>query len=424
MGKKNQKPALPLLLQQANEADQASVLISCEGKIYRAIVTKNSSGEFSLSYTDAQFTKEELDAFEAAGFRVLGEGGEARAVRTITSLFKNAMLVPSRAEELREQKVLFEEGEVKKKAEFLRDHAAIQIHVKEDGTITIGISTLVGEGAFNKVWKKETFGVMKKIYAEIIGKSARSVEELAKAAAALQKFSAPHVLAFRKFSQKFTSFFYGTSKQQLHRVATLKTEYCEGLSALPLVMEAPSSPEEQLERLSILHHAAQGVFSIQQKGAAHMDVKPENILLALENETLVAKMGDINPQQEGSTAPATTRAFLDMEGILDMHDKGKVQSSNACDVWALGLSLFEFMYGREQNPFITQAIDPHSPMAMISFRENRESLLKTLDDTKCSKKINALIVKMLTLTRAKRPELNEDLLNELQEAMTELSVQA
>jgi serine/threonine-protein kinase len=100
---------------------------------------------------------------------------------------------------------------------------------------------------------------------------------------------------------------------------------------------------------------ARAVGALHTSGVLHRDLKPLNILLGDHDEPLVADFGlarwigdDSGPTESGS--PVGTRPYMSPEQSLG----SKTDYTPACDIWAVGIVLFEVLTGRR--PF--EADDP------------------------------------------------------------------
>src|SRR5437763_227492 len=98
---------------------------------------------------------------------------------------------------------------------------------------------------------------------------------------------------------------------------------------------------------------ARAVGALHAAGVLHRDLKPLNILLGDHDEPLVADFGlarwvgdDSGPTESGS--PVGTRAYMSPEQSLG----SKTDYTPACDVWAIGVVLFEVLTGRR--PFASE----------------------------------------------------------------------
>lgn len=98
---------------------------------------------------------------------------------------------------------------------------------------------------------------------------------------------------------------------------------------------------------------ARAVGVLHAARVLHRDLKPLNILLGEHDEPLVADFGlarwigdDSGPTESGS--PVGTRPYMSPEQSLG----GKGDYTEACDIWALGVILFEVLTGRR--PFAAE----------------------------------------------------------------------
>ena len=110
----------------------------------------------------------------------------------------------------------------------------------------------------------------------------------------------------------------------------------------------PQNLSEALERITVVYQAALGLAYIHHNfpdKMAHMDFKPQNLFLTLMDGKLVGKVGDLNLHEEGDIATVTP-FYLDLEGPLyGRENHGKIPAHQVCDVWALGITLFEVLNG-------------------------------------------------------------------------------
>ncbi|NXR12820.1 KKCC1 kinase, partial [Semnornis frantzii] len=127
-----------------------------------------------------------------------------------------------------------------------------------------------------------------------------------------------------------------------------------GMSQVP-VMEVPSEQPfgEEQARL-YFRDIVLGIEYLHYQKIIHRDIKPSNLLLGDDGRVKIADFG-VSNQFEGSDAQlsstAGTPAFMAPEAISHT---GKSFSGKALDVWAMGITLYCFVYGK--CPFIDEYI--------------------------------------------------------------------
>ncbi|XP_035415061.1 calcium/calmodulin-dependent protein kinase kinase 1 [Cygnus atratus] len=102
------------------------------------------------------------------------------------------------------------------------------------------------------------------------------------------------------------------------------------------------------------HLGLQALCKVHYQKIIHRDIKPSNLLLGDDGHVKIADFG-VSNQFEGNDAQlsstAGTPAFMAPEAISDT---GKSFSGKALDVWAMGITLYCFVYGK--CPFIDEYI--------------------------------------------------------------------
>uniref|UniRef100_A0A8C5RSC5 non-specific serine/threonine protein kinase n=1 Tax=Laticauda laticaudata TaxID=8630 RepID=A0A8C5RSC5_LATLA len=121
------------------------------------------------------------------------------------------------------------------------------------------------------------------------------------------------------------------------------------------VMEVPcDNPFSEEQAWLYFRDIVLGIEYLHYQKIIHRDIKPSNLLLGDDGHVKIADFG-VSNQFEGSDAQlsstAGTPAFMAPETISD---SGKTFSGKALDVWAMGITLFCFIYGK--CPFIDEFI--------------------------------------------------------------------
>ena len=405
------KPALPDLLERAEKTGRASILVAIDKQtLHRVTLLKNNDGSFMLMYAEAGISESEVQhaGIDGADAKRLRENGGA----ILTKLFELAM------------------GSSTKRAEYVlksptgsidwATKVIVQLHVKEDGTVTFGISSPLAKGGSKLVRKVMRFGARIKDYAEAtpLGRVAEREAKAQQEAEKLSQFAHPRILKLRKVYMRDVSTFNegrdsGSETMSIPQ-AGLRTELCEKGSAVALTL-TPCTPKskECIEKLQVAYDAACALAHIHAKDRvdgseepvyAHMDFKPANLFIT--GDPPVGILGDINPRKVGAPSP-TTIAYADFESI-----KYSSSAHPANDVWALGLTLFEFMYGKDANPFLNPELNRSDE---ASFRAAHEELLKRLKNGP----IDDLIRSMLQWERKDRPKLDDAFLTRFERVIAE-----
>ncbi|XP_031447719.1 calcium/calmodulin-dependent protein kinase kinase 1 isoform X1 [Phasianus colchicus] len=113
------------------------------------------------------------------------------------------------------------------------------------------------------------------------------------------------------------------------------------------VMEVPSDePFSEDQARLYFRDIVLGIEYLHYQKIIHRDIKPSNLLLGDDGHVKIADFG-VSNQFEGNDAQlsstAGTPAFMAPEAISDT---GKSFSGKALDVWAMGITLYCFVYGK------------------------------------------------------------------------------
>uniref|UniRef100_A0A8C0QDU2 calcium/calmodulin-dependent protein kinase n=1 Tax=Canis lupus familiaris TaxID=9615 RepID=A0A8C0QDU2_CANLF len=153
------------------------------------------------------------------------------------------------------------------------------------------------------------------------------------------------------------------------------------------VMEVPSDkpfPEEQARLY--LRDIILGLEYLHCQKIIHRDIKPSNLLLGDDGHVKIADFG-VSNQFEGNDAQlsstAGTPAFMAPEAISD---SGQSFSGKALDVWATGVTLYCFVYGK--CPFIDDYI-------LALHRKIKNEAVVFPEEPEVSEELKDLILKML-----------------------------
>lgn len=145
-----------------------------------------------------------------------------------------------------------------------------------------------------------------------------------------RRLSGPHVPQFFGFGD-------------LRHIPYIAMEFVEGTSVAEFVDSAPL-PAEEVQRIGI--EAAKALISLHAQKVAHLDLKPENIILAERGAVLIdyglahhAELPDLLAEE--STVPMGSAAYIAPEQVLG--ERG----DPASDIFALGCILYQLATGEE-----------------------------------------------------------------------------
>ncbi|CAD8122541.1 unnamed protein product [Paramecium sonneborni] len=129
-------------------------------------------------------------------------------------------------------------------------------------------------------------------------------------------------------------------------------EYCEGGDLRHLLTHQPNQRFSESAAVAIISQTIQGLTELLHKNYMHRDIKPDNILLK-QNTYKVADFGlaaKIPPKQV-LRAQAGTPLYMSPQ-VLESKEY-----SNKCDIWSLGLVLYELLFGR--TPWLCRSFDTY-----------------------------------------------------------------
>ncbi|NWS71554.1 KKCC1 kinase, partial [Crotophaga sulcirostris] len=166
------------------------------------------------------------------------------------------------------------------------------------------------------------------------------------------------------------------------------------------VMEVPSDqPFSEEQARLYFRDIVLGIEYLHYQKIIHRDIKPSNLLLGDDGHVKIADFG-VSNQFEGNDAQlsstAGTPAFMAPEAISDT---GKSFSGKALDVWAMGITLYCFVYGK--CPFIDEYI-----LGLHNRIKNKP--VEFPEEARISEELKDLILRMLDKnpeTRITVPEI-------------------
>lgn len=170
------------------------------------------------------------------------------------------------------------------------------------------------------------------------------------------------------------------------------------------VMEVPTdSPLSEEQARLYFRDVILGIEYLHYQKIVHRDIKPSNLLLGDDGHVKIADFG-VSNQFEGNDAllssTAGTPAFMAPETLSDAR---KSFSGKALDVWAMGVTLYCFVFGK--CPFIDEYI-------LALHNKIRTKPVEFPETPKISEELQNLILQMLDKnpdSRISIPEIKMDL---------------
>ncbi|XP_072231504.1 calcium/calmodulin-dependent protein kinase kinase 1 isoform X2 [Leuresthes tenuis] len=169
------------------------------------------------------------------------------------------------------------------------------------------------------------------------------------------------------------------------------------------VMEVPTdNPFSEEQACLYFRDIILGIEYLHYQKIIHRDIKPSNLLLGDDGHVKIADFG-VSNQFEGSDAllssTAGTPAFMAPETLSE---KRKSFSGKALDVWAMGITLYCFVFGK--CPFIDEYI-------LALHNKIRTKPVDFPETPKICEELQILILRMLDKnpdTRITMPEIKMD----------------
>ncbi|XP_074527745.1 calcium/calmodulin-dependent protein kinase kinase 1 isoform X1 [Halichoeres trimaculatus] len=169
------------------------------------------------------------------------------------------------------------------------------------------------------------------------------------------------------------------------------------------VMEVPTdNPLSEEQARLYFRDVILGIEYLHYQKIVHRDIKPSNLLLGDDGHVKIADFG-VSNQFEGNDAllsgTAGTPAFMAPETLSDTR---KSFSGKALDVWAMGVTLYCFVFGK--CPFIDEYI-------LALHNKIRTKLVEFPETPKISEELRTLILRMLDKNPDSRitiPEIKMD----------------
>ena len=120
----------------------------------------------------------------------------------------------------------------------------------------------------------------------------------------------------------------------------LVIEYCEKGSMQKMICHSPEIVKDNIKTYA--NQICDGLFFLHENGVAHVDLKPDNILINADNQIKLADFGlsDFNPEEEKRKEIKGTKIYMAPEVL-----KGETYDPFMADIWSLAVTLFQMVSG-------------------------------------------------------------------------------
>lgn len=130
--------------------------------------------------------------------------------------------------------------------------------------------------------------------------------------------------------------------------------------------QRPGLPEQTV--LSIFRQLVSGLYELQCKGILHRDIKPDNILINEDTEEVkIVDFGLANFADMARTMLGTP-LYMAPELVVER----KNTDSSRCDVWSLGLVLYEMLTGE---PFFQEMAERNDYNYFVSYMKQEHDFM-------------------------------------------------
>jgi serine/threonine protein kinase len=259
---------------------------------------------------------------------------------------------------------------------------------------------LIGRGSSATVYLVEDVNIHEKFAAKVYSKrflfrpmlrGSRAIDQFQQEVAIMMMFTHPNILGLHEILDHDDS-----------DSIILITSYCCFGSLLPPAFRC--TPISETRSQKIFAQIVTALNQIHKEGIAHMDIKPENILIA-ENDLAVLSdfsTAHICRGNAGRIArSAGTPAFASPESFSQ-----QPFDPQRADIWSLGVSLFVMLFGR--HPFIMD-LDDRAPIEarfMNLVNATHNGVLR-FDGVESSTELQNLLTQLMDRNPAMRPTTEE-----------------
>ncbi|MBQ9311579.1 MAG: serine/threonine protein kinase [Bacteroidales bacterium] len=203
----------------------------------------------------------------------------------------------------------------------------------------------------------------------------------------LAKLSHPNIVNVLEYFEANNTFYYAM-------------EFIEG-SSLDDYIKRKGKLDEQ-EALKYLQQTASALEYMHSQKMLHLDLKPKNIMLNINNDAVLIDFGLSKQYSENGEPESSTSIGLGTPGYapLEQNTQNEKDFSPTIDVYSLGATLYKMLSGKTP------------PQASLVLNDGLD--LSSIRERNISEKTLSLLEKMMSPLKKNRPQNMTEVLNLLQ----------
>lgn len=196
------------------------------------------------------------------------------------------------------------------------------------------IESLLGQGGMGRVYKAYDKDLDRTVAIKVVRQGMMGDVD------ALKRFKQELLLA-SKISHKNILRIHDMG--EVGEIKFITMAYVEGQDLQRIILDNPKMPIERM--LSFAQQLAEALAAAHSEGVVHRDLKPQNILVAKNDQVYVSDFGLAKSFEEGAVGMTKTGAFLGTPRYMSPEQVEGKPADQRSDLYAYGLILYEMAVG-------------------------------------------------------------------------------